>query len=556
MLAQQRHSAIYTFRSLPAGLSRSLPESPSTRWRSRFVAFALLLVLEVVLYHQLHVREDTRNLAARWCVTFVLAFLVSGFPKIRSRLRTILDSPAVTSVSWRYISFHFSALAVFLAAASNPVAKVFPAEYRLILTGIWLCAGISALFFAGIAFFPRDVWRYLFLATGALWIYSAVTASLALALEPAMWKVWTSDAATFGVDVTFWLVARILQPLVSVVFTDWGRHIIGSDRFAVEIAGSCSGWEGLGLVAIFTIVSLWLSRREYRFPAALTLIPVAMALTFALNAVRIAALILIGDRGFPSVAIGGFHSQAGWIAFSGVALGVSLAAPRIRWLQAAQPETQPQSHPKLPNPVVPFILPFAAILAAGMVSLATTAQFEWLYPLRFFAALAALWYGRRWYPPIHRWRPGWFPVLAGGAVFVLWIAFDRSAHPDNGIGAGLARMPAAARMSWLSLRTLAAVGTVPLAEELAFRGYLLRRFVSPQFESVDFRRWSYLAVIASSVVFGLLHRDRWIVATIAGVIYAVAMIRRGNLWDAFAAHAVTNALLSALVLGSGRWYYW
>ena len=206
---------------MPAGLSRSLPESPSTRWRSRFVAFALLLVLEVVLYHQLHVREDNRNLAARWCVTFVLAFLVSGFPKIRSRLRTILDSPAVTSVSWHYISFHFSALAVFLAAASDPVAKVFPAEYRLILTGIWLCAGISALFFAGIAFFPRDVWRYLFLATGALWIYSAVTASLALALEPAMWKVWTSDAATFGVDVTFWLVARILQPLVSVVFTDW-----------------------------------------------------------------------------------------------------------------------------------------------------------------------------------------------------------------------------------------------------------------------------------------------------------------------------------------------
>ncbi len=495
-------------------------------------------------------------MAARWCVTFVLAFSVLGFPKLRTRLRTILDSPAVAPVSRRYISLHFCALAIFLAAASSPVAKIVSAEYRRPLAGIWLGAGISALFFGAIAFFPRDVWRYLFLTTGSLWIYSAATASVAFALEPAMWKIWTSSPATFAVDATFWLVATILRPFVSAVFTDWGRHIIGSDRFSVEIAGSCSGWEGLGLVAIFTILSLWLSRREYRFPAALTLIPAAMALTFALNSVRIAALILIGDRGFPDVAIGGFHSQAGWIAFSGVALGISLAAPRIRWLQATQLESQPQSHQRLPNPVVPFVLPFAAILAAGMLSLAAAAGFEWLYPLRFFAALSALWYCRRQYPLIGRWRPNWFPVLAGAIVFVVWIAFDRSAHSDNGIAAGLAGMPAAARISWLSLRTLAAVITVPIAEELAFRGFLLRRFVSHQFESVDFRRWSYVAVIASSVVFGLLHRDRWIVATIAGMVYAVAMVRRGNIWDAVAAHGVTNAMLAALVLSGGKWYYW
>lgn len=522
---------------------------------SRVVGFALLLALEVVLYHQLHVREDARNIAARWCVTFVLAFCVLGFPKLKSRLRTF-NSPAAAPVSRRYIWFHFCALAIFLAAASNPAARIIPAEYRLLLNGIWLGAGTGSLFFAGTAFFSRDIWRGLFLATGSLWMYAAATASAALAFEPAMWKIWTYSPAARAADVTFWLVARILQPLVPVVFMDSGRHVIGSDRFAVEIAGSCSGWEGLALVGIFTILSLWLARREYRFPAALTLIPVAMVLTFALNAVRIAALILIGDRGFPAVAIGGFHSQAGWIAFSGVALGVSLAAPRIGWLGAAQPESQPQSHQKLANPVVPFVLPFAAILAAGMVSLAATARFEWLYPLRFIAALAALWYCRRQYPSIRRWRPGWFPVLAGAAVFVVWIVFDQSSHADNGIAAGLAGMPAPARTAWLAFRTLATISTVPLAEELAFRGYLLRRFVSPQFDSVDFKRWSYLAVIASSLVFGLLHRDRWIVATIAGVIYAVAMVRRGNLWDAFAAHAVTNAMLAAWVLSGSRWYYW
>ncbi len=33
---------------------------------------------------------------------------------------------------------------------------------------------------------------------------------------------------------------------------------------------------------------------------------------FALNALRIAILMLIGNAGFPDVAAYGFHSQAGW----------------------------------------------------------------------------------------------------------------------------------------------------------------------------------------------------------------------------------------------------
>ena len=41
--------------------------------------------------------------------------------------------------------------------------------------------------------------------------------------------------------------------------------------------------------------------------------------------------------------------------------------------------------------------------------------------------------------------------------------------PDNGIATGLASLPAPAKFSWLMFRTLAAVVTVPLAEELAFR---------------------------------------------------------------------------------------
>lgn len=52
-----------------------------------------------------------------------------------------------------------------------------------------------------------------------------------------------------------------------------------------------------------------------------------------------------------------------------------------------------------------------------------------------------------------------------------------------------------------------------------------------------------------------LHGDRWIVAAIAGVIYAVAMVRRGNIWDAFVALTVSNAMLAVWGLSGGKWYY-
>jgi CAAX prenyl protease-like protein len=113
-----------------------------------------------------------------------------------------------------------------------------------------------------------------------------------------------------------------------------------------------------------------------------------------------------------------------------------------------------------------------------------------------------------------------------------------------------------ARIGWLSVRTLAAVVTVPIAEELAFRGFLLRRLISSDFEAVSFQRWTFLAVMGSSVAFGLMHGDRWIAGTVAGLLYAVAQKWQGRIGDAVVAHGVTNALIAAWVLMGGHWSLW
>jgi CAAX prenyl protease-like protein len=139
-------------------------------------------------------------------------------------------------------------------------------------------------------------------------------------------------------------------------------------------------------------------------------------------------------------------------------------------------------------------------------------------------------------------------------VFILWIAMDTGAR--HAAPSGLLAQSALPRAVWISFRALAATTTVPLAEELAFRGFLLRRLVSADFEAVDFRRATYLSVAASSVLFGLMHGERWLAGAIAGVVYAIVTRRRQSIGNAVLAHAITNALIAVSVLAGGNWQLW
>jgi CAAX prenyl protease-like protein len=96
---------------------------------------------------------------------------------------------------------------------------------------------------------------------------------------------------------------------------------------------------------------------------------------------------------------------------------------------------------------------------------------------------------------------------------------------------------------------------VPIAEELAFRGYLLRRLINADFTSVSPKHFTALSFLGSSIAFGVLH-GRWVAGILAGMIYAAAQYRRGEVSDAIVAHAVTNGLLAVWVLAFGQWSFW
>ena len=97
---------------------------------------------------------------------------------------------------------------------------------------------------------------------------------------------------------------------------------------------------------------------------------------------------------------------------------------------------------------------------------------------------------------------------------------------------------------------------MPIAEELAFRGYLARRLMARGFDEIPLTALSGVAVGLSSIAFGLMHGQHWLVGIVAGLAYALLLRFRGRMGDAVVAHAVSNLLLAAWVLARGDFGQW
>ena len=330
---------------------------------------------------------------------------------------------------------------------------------------------------------------------------------------------------------------------------------VGTQRFSVGIASQCSGYEGIGLMWVFLGAYIWVFRASLRLPFALLLIPLGTLVAWVLNAVRITALIAVGTWGSQQVALGGFHSYSGWLLFCCGALALVALARRSALFTLPDALDNPVA---TANPTAVYLCPFLALVVAGMVTGAFTAGgFDALYPAKVAAVAAVLWWFRREYRGL-AWTWSWTAVAAGTGVFVMWMALEfahAGTHREDALRTGLLGLPVGWAGAWLSFRVIGSVVTVPIAEELAFRGYLLRRLIKSDFESVSFGQFTWFSLFGSSVLFGVMH-DRLLAGTLAGIAYALVLYRRGQLCDAVLAHATTNALIATYVLATGTWSLW
>jgi exosortase E/protease (VPEID-CTERM system) len=394
----------------------------------------------------------------------------------------------------------------------------------------------------------------------------AIASFICAFVEPAAWMRWldrdprafafgaiTGIAGCFAaIAVNHWRIAsywtlRVVErllPLFGQKFeVDAPALLIGTPYCKIYLAGACSGLEGMGIVAVFLVAYLWFCRDDLRFPAAFALVPFALIVVWLFNAVRIAMMIaiapLVGDA-MTSV----FHSMAGWISLNLVALGIVLLSRRSALFT-------------VDSSVGVYLLPLFFLMAIAFLTRFGTDGFDLLYGLRVLVVVIALIVFRHELSQFD-WKPSWWAIAVGALVFAIWIGIDLlTGHVtgDPAFGGALGRLSFGAAIMWLMLRIVGAVITVPIAEELAFRGYLLRKMISSNFRAVGFDRFTWPSFLISSAIFGALH-GRWIAGIIAGMLFALAAQRRGRFSDAVYAHATANALIAVLVLVTRNWSLW
>lgn len=340
---------------------------------------------------------------------------------------------------------------------------------------------------------------------------------------------------------TLQTTAALLRVVGQDVYVEPEAMLLALPDFAITVAPVCSGLEGMGLITVLLSAMLVAMRKQFRFPHAVLIVPIGVLAVWLGNSVRLAGLMVVGEYLNPEIAQGGFHSKAGWVLFCAITLALASIARHTRFFSAPKVGAEEQWE----NPVAAFLVPMMVVTATALLTGMFTTTVDPLYGLRVVLAGAALLVYRRHYTHL-RFHAGVVPLAVGIAVGVAWVLTEtrEAPVPDLEVSKG-----------WIAMRVVGSVLIAPVCEELAFRGYLLRRLIASDFTSVSFKAWTPLAVIASSIAFGALH-DRWLAASIAGIVYALVQVRSGENADAMVAHAATNTVIALSAVLTGDWSAW
>ena len=441
---------------------------------------------------------------------------------------------------------HVAALAVFYWLSARLLdPDLLESEAAPLLPYPWLAAGACAVLSAVALSIPLGALARMLARSAGVLAAGLFLGTAAFALGSVLGEAWfLAEPLARG---TLWLSDRFLGLVLDARIYEPEALVLGTEAFPVHVTKHCSGYEGMSIFLLFYLVFLALWRRRLRFPHVLLLLPLGMGLAWVLNAVRIAALVLIGTFISPDLAVDGFHVNAGWPLLCGVALGCVYVGTRVRFFSADAAE-----HRGEVNPTFVYLAPLILWTALGLVFGAIVPDPESLYPVRAALVLALLVWQRR----EHAWlRPTWTAsaALYGVLAFGIWTLLLLAWPGDPSAGRVGASIPRDAAAIWWTVRAVGTCTITPILEELAFRGYLMRRLVSADFEGVDPGSVGWMPVVGSSLAFGLLHPN-WIAGAGAGLAYGLAYRRRGKLFDAVVAHGMTNlfVVLASLVLRDTR----
>ncbi|MCV2889582.1 exosortase E/protease, VPEID-CTERM system [Ruegeria sp. XHP0148] len=473
------------------------------------------------------------------CVGIGLGLFIWFRPHLHRRLVTAADS--VDGEARRWWAVHLIGLGLifvpWLRADPASLNADFQAHLVTLLAGAVL-ASTGALFLL----VPRRDVSALLREGGAGLALVVLVAALIPDLADALAPLWWAFRGL--ILATFYGVAVVLAALGFHVVLNPDFATIGTEGFFVEMAGTCSGIEGFALTTGFFAIYSVLMRDTLRLGRFWMIVfPLALLVSWLFNVLRIAALIAIGARVSPELAVNGFHSFAGWLFFTVLALGVIWvvqARPSLHRAPAAATGTGVVI-PFREDPSAALITPFIVFMLSGLLVQSLWQAPALGYPLQAALMAAALWLFRKPLLALD-WRFDPVALLAGAVVGVGWILSFRGGPAPE----GQSELTGAALAGWILCRTLGTTFLVPVIEEGFFRGYLLQLLGGRAM-------WqTALAVAVTSLAFALLH-GRVIEAGLAGLVFAWVALRRGRLGDAIVAHAVANGLIALTALITGDW---
>ncbi len=211
------------------------------------------------------------------------------------------------------------------------------------------------------------------------------------------------------------------------------------------------------------------------------------------------------------------------------------------------------------SPELPRVVPFA--IYAVLTALQGHGDFRyWSYIGKTCVAAWILWDIRPLVPEM-RWNISWEAVVVGVGIFVVWIgldgyyprlsSLDAGANPFLNFGGGSA-------LTWLyiSVHILGMTLIVPPVEEIFYRSFLYRYFVNTNFLEMPLNQYHGLSFFVTSIIFGVMHPDRWLAGIICGLAFQALVIRKNRLGDAMTAHAITNCLLGLWIVWKHEWSFW
>ncbi len=184
----------------------------------------------------------------------------------------------------------------------------------------------------------------------------------------------------------------------------------------------------------------------------------------------------------------------------------------------------------------------------------------WIYLLKTVVGAWLIWEMRPFVQEM-RWRVSWESIVVGIAVCAIWVGLD-SLYPRlskaEEVWNPLKQFGQGSLVGWfyVGVRVIGSSIVVPPLEEVFYRSFLYRYFVKLDFLAMPLGQFHALSFVITSVIFGLMHPDRWLAGILCGLAYQWLAIRKNRLGDAMTAHGVTNFLLGIWVLWKGAWSFW